>query len=141
MPTQLNNVVGVPLVSQVLMSRDTGKEVYEVQHLKLCILDILTTPIGSRVMRRQYGSNIFYLIDRPINRSTILSIYAATARALNRWEPRFIMSSVSLDASNVADGQLTLSIEGWYLIQSKLIRLDNLTLDFYKDSRYSKGLV
>ncbi len=50
------------------MSNKTGKELEGIEHLKQSIIDILTTPIGSRIMRREYGSRLFELIDRPINR-------------------------------------------------------------------------
>ena len=59
------------------MSRKTGKYLNDLEHLKQSIVDILTTPVGSRVMRREYGSNLFYLVDRPVNRDFLQQIYAA----------------------------------------------------------------
>ncbi|MGL4827152.1 MAG: GPW/gp25 family protein, partial [Vibrionaceae bacterium] len=47
------------------MNRFTGYSISELQHIKQSIQDILTTPLGSRVMRRDYGSAIFELIDQP----------------------------------------------------------------------------
>jgi phage baseplate assembly protein W len=38
------------------MNRNTGRKLSGVDHLRQSIVDILTTPIGSRVMRRDYGS-------------------------------------------------------------------------------------
>lgn len=66
------------------MSATSGKELEGLDHLKQSIIDILTTPIGSRVMRRDYGSRLFELVDRPINRDFTLEIYAATAEALQK---------------------------------------------------------
>ncbi len=37
------------------MNANTGKELEGIEHLKQSIIDILTTPIGSRVMRRDYA--------------------------------------------------------------------------------------
>nr|VFK47168.1 MAG: hypothetical protein BECKTC1821D_GA0114238_104214 [Candidatus Kentron sp. TC] len=37
------------------MSAFTGKHFSDIAHLRQSITDILTTPIGSRVMRREYG--------------------------------------------------------------------------------------
>ena len=49
---------------------------------------LLTTPIGSRVMRREYGSLLPALIDQPMHGATLLRLTAATYTALLRWEPR-----------------------------------------------------
>jgi phage baseplate assembly protein W len=96
------------------MSRITGKYLDDSEHLKQSSVDILTTPIGSRVMRREYGSNLFYLVDRPVNRDFLQQIYAAVAEALERWEPRLQLKKVSVD--EVRDGRITLSLSGIYLI-------------------------
>lgn len=38
-----------------MMSRENGQSIELFQSIKQSIQDILTTPIGSRVMRREYG--------------------------------------------------------------------------------------
>ncbi len=38
------------------MSRETGVTLVELEHIRQSVRDILTTPLGSRVMRRNYGS-------------------------------------------------------------------------------------
>jgi phage baseplate assembly protein W len=96
------------------MSRTTGKYLDDLEHLKQSIIDILTTPVGSRVMRREYGSNLFYLVDRPVNREFLQQIYAAVAEALERWEPRLSLKKVTVD--EVRDGRISLSLSGIYLI-------------------------
>jgi phage baseplate assembly protein W len=65
-------------------------------------------------MRREYGSNLFYLVDRPVNRDFLQQIYAAVAEALERWEPRLNLKKVTVD--EVKDGRITLSLSGIYLI-------------------------
>jgi phage baseplate assembly protein W len=75
----------------------TGRGISAVSdHVKQSVDDIITTPIGSRVMRREYGSFIPALIDQPLNNKTILRLYAATAGAIMRWEPRLKISSIQL---------------------------------------------
>lgn len=69
------------------MNAATGRTSGGDAHLRQSIADILTTPIGSRVMRRDYGSQSADLIDWQVNDSTRLLAYAATAMALMRWEP------------------------------------------------------
>ena len=50
------------------MSNRNGSYLTDEEHLKQSIIDILTTPVGSRVICREYGSNLFKLIDQPVNR-------------------------------------------------------------------------
>lgn len=93
------------------MNATTGRALSGDAHLRQSIADILTTPIGSRVMRRDYGSQLADLIDWPVNDSTRLLAYAATAMALMRWEPRIRLSRVQLHMDTL-DGQAQLDIEG-----------------------------
>lgn len=79
------------------LNKRTGESLPDVEsHVRQSIDDIITTPLGSRVMRRDYGSFIPALIDQPLNTKTLLRLYAATAAAIMRWEPRFKISSIRL---------------------------------------------
>lgn len=82
------------------MNRTTGLSLNAVEHLRQSIGDILTTPIGSRVMRRDYGSLLPELIDQPLNGVTVTRLYAATAAALIRWEPRIRLSRLAFTFGN-----------------------------------------
>lgn len=108
------------------MCRNTGKVLSEFAHLKQSIVDILTTPIGSRVMLRDYGSKLFELIDYPINDRLKVQIYSATAEALSKWEPRFKCSKVSI--TNVENGRIELLLEGEYLPNGQEIKLDGVVV-------------
>ena len=92
-----------------MMNRDTGRAIEEADHIRQSIRDILTTPIGSRVMRRDYGSLLPELIDQPLNGATLLKAYAATVLALLKWEPRLRITRVRFGAD--AAGQLTVDLE------------------------------
>lgn len=94
------------------MSRTTGKPLTGNDHLAQSIGDILTTPIGSRVMRRDYGSMLFDLIDQPLNPFTRLLVFASAALALRRWEPRLRLKRLQLAVTGDAAGQATLLIDG-----------------------------
>lgn len=94
-----------------MMSRTTGQPITRVEHLRQSIGDILTTPIGSRVMRREYGSLIPELIDQPLNGATTVRLYAAAAAAIMRWEPRLRVSRVQLILGD-RPGAATLEISG-----------------------------
>lgn len=93
------------------MSASTGKPLSDDAHLAQSLADVLSTPLGSRVMRRDYGSLLFDLIDRPINGALRMLLHAATAIAIRRWEPRLTLRRVQL-SGNPAQGKLTIRIEG-----------------------------
>ncbi|GFQ75308.1 lysozyme family protein [Trichonephila clavata] len=108
------------------MSNKTGKELEGIEHLKQSIIDILTTPIGSRIMRRNYGSRIFELVDKPVNRDFTLEIYAATAEALGKFERRFKLEKVKVEG--VKEGRVTLNLEGVYLSEGKFININGVVV-------------
>lgn len=101
-----------------------GKHLADMAHLRQSIRDILTTPLGSRVMRREYGSRLPDLVDWPTNPVTLLEVYAATAEAIARWEPRVRLLKVR--ASSSGSGQLTIDMDAEYLPDGKIITLDGI---------------
>ncbi|WPY95598.1 GPW/gp25 family protein [Limimaricola variabilis] len=103
---------------------NTGKALSGIDHLRQSVVDILSTPVGSRVMRRDYGSRLHELVDAPMNRATILEIYAATAEALARWEPRIEVREVRLNEA--APGRLSLALSGVYIPEGREVRLDDI---------------
>lgn len=106
------------------LNATTGKELTGLDHLQQSIRDILTTPIGSRVMRRDYGSRLFELQDSPLNRTTIIEYYAATAEALDKWEPRLTLTSVQAVAAG--DGNIELELYGRYRLNGEEIKLEGI---------------
>lgn len=91
------------------MSRTTGGPIGGDDHLRQSLQDILTTPIGSRVMRRDYGSDLPDLIDAPLNPRTRLRLFAATALAILRWEPRIALTGIALAVTGTGAAQVTLT--------------------------------
>jgi uncharacterized protein len=109
------------------MNRVTGKPVSGAEHLAQSIRDLLTTPIGSRVMLREYGSRIPELVDRPTNALLDVELHAAVAEALARWEPRFRLTSVQITERTTA-GRITISIEGVVVADGRAVRLEGITV-------------
>jgi phage baseplate assembly protein W len=108
------------------MNARTGRELTGLGHLKQSIADILTTPIGSRIMRREYGSRLFELVDRPMGPGFAIDLYAATAEALQRWENRFKLERVQI--ADIKEGHITLILEGVYLPDGKPITLEGIVV-------------
>ncbi|WP_429884764.1 GPW/gp25 family protein [Geoalkalibacter halelectricus] len=102
----------------------TGGPLEGIDHLRQSIRDILTTPLGSRVMRRDYGGRLFELVDRPTDPALLVEIYAATAEALAKWEPRFVLTAVRADT--VAAGRVSLTLEGRHRPTGKPLTLEGI---------------
>ncbi len=93
------------------LSATTGAQIRDIDHIRQRIAKILTTPIGSRVMRRDFGSLIPQLIDQPFDGKTRMRLMAASVMAIARWEPRAHVSRVEIaqtGAHVVADIELKL---------------------------------
>ena len=101
------------------MNAVTGKPLDGIDHLIQSIRDIFTTRVGTRVMRRDYGSELPRLIDQPMNQALLLEIFVAAIDALDRWEPRFRIKRVFVAAA--VPGTLTLDVAGTYLLDGREI--------------------
>ncbi|GHT98458.1 baseplate assembly protein [Alphaproteobacteria bacterium] len=108
------------------MSRITGKYLNDLDHLKQSIVDILSTPIGSRVMKREYGSRLFDLVDKPINKELFPQIYAAIADALQKWEPRLKLEKITI--TEIKDSHISVSLNGVYLLNEQKITLEGVVI-------------
>ena len=91
------------------MDRATGKALSGDAHLAQSIADIISTPLGTRPMRRDYGCLLPELLDRPLTRATRLLASVAIAMAVARWEPRIAVRKVEL-GGELALGRLIVTI-------------------------------
>jgi hypothetical protein len=91
------------------MNRSTGTPITTADHIRQSIGDILNTPVGTRVMRRDYGSHVFDLVDAPGNPAGALRVVAAAADAIERWEPRAELRRGSLRTD--ANGRAVLNLD------------------------------
>ncbi|PTQ70849.1 hypothetical protein C8R26_13136 [Nitrosomonas oligotropha] len=103
------------------VNRQSGRPLSGYEHLKQSITDILTTPVGSRVMRPEYGSHLPRMVDLPVNKGWISAVQAEIARSIGRWEPRLKLSRVTVTA--VVNGRVDMKIAGEYLGESVLIEV------------------
>ena len=93
------------------MSAITGRALSGAEHLRQSITDVLTTPLGTRIERRDYGSAVSELLDQPGNELTMLRVQSAIVTALLRWEPRFRPARLQVLRQGM-DGQLVAVREG-----------------------------
>lgn len=84
------------------MNAATGRKLTTKAHISQSIADILLTPVGSRVQRREYGSMLPELIDQPQSDALVLQLMAASVIAITQWEPRIKITSVVFDIKNTS---------------------------------------
>jgi len=76
--------------------------------IKRAIVRVLTTPLGSRVMRPHFGSRLHELIDRSIDSSFMLDAISFTHEAIER-----NLKDVKIDSVEVTPTDL-FEIEVWF---------------------------
>ncbi|MBU6141414.1 MAG: GPW/gp25 family protein [Proteobacteria bacterium] len=108
------------------MNINTGKPISEIAHIKQSIANILSTPLGSRVMRRDFGSRLFERIDQPINGDLIAEIYSDIVEVISTWEPRFEVEQVILQS--IDKGKIIIDLEGSYVKDGQKIVLENISI-------------
>ncbi|ABX35240.1 GPW/gp25 family protein [Delftia acidovorans SPH-1] len=96
------------------MNRHTGRRIEGMEHLRQSVADILSTPIGSRVMRRDYGSLVPALLDQPDNNATQARLRAAVASALMRWEPRIRLTRIVIERDPATPARADLTLIGTF---------------------------
>ncbi|WP_242494022.1 GPW/gp25 family protein [Salipiger sp. IMCC34102] len=108
------------------MNSETGRAIGGMAHLRQSIRDILSTPIGSRVLRRDYGSRLYQLVDRPYSAGLRLQLIAATAEAIAAWEPRVVVKRVRID--RLALGELVVSLTMTLVAEERDLVLDGVVV-------------
>ena len=83
------------------VDRSTGQLLTETAHIAQSIGDILSTPLGTRVMREDYGSLIPELLDHPQTPALELKLMAAACMAIVRWEPRIKVTHIAFSAADI----------------------------------------
>ena len=108
------------------MNRNTGAALSDTAHIRQSVQDILSTPTGTRVMLPEYGSDLPALVDAPDDALTQIRAVMATAVALEKWEPRITVQSVT--ASRTGAGRIVIDLAATDTETQKLIRLEGLTV-------------
>ncbi|WP_413728705.1 GPW/gp25 family protein [Sodalis sp. RH19] len=107
--------------SYIGMNRDNGRALADLAHIQQSVADILITPIGSRPMRRAYGSLLSELLDQPQNAALRLQIMAACYSAILQWEPRISLSGITFQSTY--DGKMVVELTGKTVSQAADISL------------------
>lgn len=91
------------------MDRETGKEITGLEEIEQAVDEVLDTRPGQRIMRADYGSELFTLTDIGMDASGKARIVGAVGEALRRHEPRVQIKRVISEGS---PGELTMTLLG-----------------------------
>lgn len=91
------------------MDRATGKTITGADVIAAQIADVVTTPLGTRIMREDYGCLLFDLVDLPLNAATMLLQNMAAAQAITQWIDGVDVTRAVI-SGDFASGQATLDL-------------------------------
>lgn len=109
------------------MNVNTGKPIDGTAHIKQSVADVLTTRIGTRVMRRDYGSRLPDLVDNPYSEALIADLFAETVIALKKWEPRIRVDRVAVELVT-SDGRIVIGLTGKNLLNGQPLEIRGIIL-------------
>ena len=79
--------------------------------IKASVIQIVTTGIGERIMRPDFGCNALMYVFENLSDDMSLDIEREIRRALARWEPRVSVDMVDVrEGSDTEPGQILVSI-------------------------------
>ena len=74
------------------------------------IQTILSTPLGSRVMLPEFGSNLHLLIDKKVDDEWIIDFRRYVTDAIEKNEPRVILSKIDIKDINAITGKVIFNL-------------------------------
>ncbi|WP_274919552.1 GPW/gp25 family protein [Streptomyces sp. WZ-12] len=89
---------------------------------------ILTTRLGERAMRPEFGCNVHSLLFAPLDATTAGQAVYETQTALERWEPRIEVDHIGIATDDTTPGLMYIDIR--YRIRSTN-SIRNLVFPFY----------
>lgn len=92
------------------------------------IYTLLSTPLGSRVYNRAWGSNLPNLLDLPINDTTQLLVSSQIAIDIEKNLYDFLVESVSVDLSEAVGGTMNITINLFFVPENRFVTLAGVKL-------------
>ena len=105
----------------------------DLENIRECIWIILSTRRGERVMRPDFGSNFFNLVDNPINEKFKANLRYEVYRAIEEWEPRIKTRKVNIYLQNPY--QVVITVEFVILVTDEVA-----TVEYIYDREEKKWL-
>jgi hypothetical protein len=100
----------------VRLATDGVAMVEDDQAIRQAIFILLSTSVGERVMRPEYGCNLSSLVFSPNDDTTAGLAMHYVRQALQRWEPR--VEVIRVDAQRSADDEARLDLAVEYRVRT-----------------------
>lgn len=94
---------------------------------------ILSTRLGERIMRPDFGTNLHNLVFHNMDLTARTQLSAAIEKAILYWEPRIRLTKVSFDMSEETNGVLYMLLE--YVIRQTNTR-GNMVYPYYYEEHF-----
>lgn len=94
---------------------------------------LLSTRIGERIMRREFGTDLYNMIYHNMDLTARTQLRAVIEKAILYWEPRIMLTDVSFDMSEEREGVLYIQLE--YVIRQTNARA-NMVYPFYYEEHF-----
>ncbi len=109
--------------------REEVEMVTEVDDINQSLEIILSTRLGERIMRPEFGCNLEELLFSPIDLTLTTFISDLVTRAITLYEPRVDLNRVNIDTSENLEGVVNIEVD--YTIRATNSRR-NLVYPFYR---------
>lgn len=90
------------------MHRQTGQRIDVLNHIGQCVQNVMQTPLGTRPMQLDYGTDLIDIVDVPLNADGRARIVSTTAEAVTTWETRPAVERVTVAAGSDGSAEVTL---------------------------------
>jgi phage baseplate assembly protein W len=98
------------------------------EKIRAAVLTILSTTLGERVMRPDFGSELHNQVFASLNAATLGALAFSVRKALIAWEPRIKVQDVQVSDVQAAEGVVSISID--YTVRATDTRF-NLVYPFH----------
>lgn len=109
-PQHLKKMYGKGLAFPLRLKGSKWAVSEEHVRIKSAIYLILTTPLGVRFRRPDFGSMVPYMVHQLINEVFISELRMHTETALVKWEPRVIFQDLVVDTAERSNHIVSLTI-------------------------------
>jgi len=125
-----NNILGTgwsfpPRFDKVQMAPTMLTGVEDVEN---SIYVIIHTKLGERILRNEFGSNIYDLLFEPLNANMKTYMSSSLKNSLQKNEPRIEIDQIQLEQPEQTTGRVDIHIQ-FTIIESQVSR--NLVVPFY----------
>jgi hypothetical protein len=99
------------LTDYVGLDDQAGVSITGVPYLMQALRILIGTPIGSRVMRRTFGTLVPMLVDAPMTPDLVADLTASVAQAIVMWLPLITLLQVQVVTASAGKWTMNLVIE------------------------------